>query len=294
MKLQDYNPFITIRELFGILLPGAMITIGCMRWFTAGKDGIIEVLTINEKANSFLLGLVFLLVSYFFGHLVFQVGSLLDDFVYDPLKDYFFKQERLKLVVKRRNDLFKREYRKKLNNFDWSLSRLRELNYKGYYNEVEAIIADAKFFRAISIISFLGVFFFSFYLKIWISLLFLSIILIYSVFIVLRIYPYRKYRNSDKKQRAYSFLWKKYGRWIIGFYIFFVLSIVGHAIYYIVNFKSFDQRILAPILISLLTIISLYFYFILRQKSCKKLYTYILFIDRKLHPNKTEDHEKQE
>lgn len=295
MKLQDYNPFITIRELFGILLPGAIITIGCMWYFKSGKDGLVEVLTINGKVNSFLLGLVFLLVSYFFGHLVFQIGSLIDDFVYDPLKGVLYDQKRLQIVKDRLRDrVYKDEWQTKLSTFDWSLNRLRQLKDKGLFNEVESIVADAKFFRATFLLGIIG----SFVYEVTNGWQFSNIYLFLTAFIALLILRKLLILEKEKKDALEGEILEStykqkqhYNSWKWSFWTSYACLIL---IQIFLAFSTSNSSIVLPILLSTVTVSSLVLYIHIRQKSCKTLYKHIIFLDRKLISDKTEDHEKQE
>jgi len=291
MKLQGYNPFISIRELFGIFLPGAITCIGLMWLFQGEKDEVVDLLSIGDKPNTFLIGLAFLLVSYFIGHVIFQLGSFVDDWLYDPLKDVLYKQSRLQLLRERRAQLFSEEFQEKINNFDWSLNRLRQLEYKGFYDEVEAIVSDAKFFRAVFVLCILVHIGLEVYQFGEFSNVFFIITILITLYVFRRLYQLteniedlgkdktaQKEELKSRKEDHYSF-WK--WSWFLC-YALLILIHIGQN----VEIESFQLNQLShafvPIFLGLLTPLSLYLYFQLRQKSCKKLYAHILFIDRKL------------
>jgi len=289
MKLQDYNPFITIRELFGIFLPGAIVTIGIMWMFDEGKSDLIAVLTIDGKANSFLLGLVFLLVSYFFGHLIFQLGSYLDKIIYDPLKDVLFEQARLKIVKEElRDEIYKDEWTEKLYAFDWSLNRLRQLEDKGFYNEVEAIIADAKFFRASFLLGLIGSCIYEFSLRGSFSNLYFFIVIVLAFVLLRNLYKLDQNENIDKsiiktKKEAHYDFWK----WSL--LVAYICLVIIHILQCLQNYtkEPFELKYIAlPLILSIVTATSLFLYIHIRQKSCKKMYSHIIFLDRKLISDK--------
>ena len=291
MKFQDYNPFINIRELFGIFLPGAIATIGLMWLFRGAKDEIVDLFSLGDKPNTFLIGLVLLLVSYFIGHVIFQLGSFVDDWLYDPLKEVIYEQNRLQLVIDRRSDLFGEEFHKKINNFDWSLNRLRQLEYKGFYDEVEAIVADAKFFRAAFVLCILVHLGLELYHFGDVSNVFFILTILITLYVFRRLYLLSeniKDLGKDKTAQKEELRSRKkdhYSFWKWSWFLCYALLIIFH-IGRDVEIVSFQlnqfNHAFVPIALGLLTPLSLYLYIQLRQKSCKKLYTHILFIDRKL------------
>jgi len=257
------------------------------------KDEIVDFLSLGDKPNTFLIGLVFLMVSYVIGHLIFQLGSVVDDWLYDALKEVIYKQKRLQLVIDRRSDLFGEEFQKKISNFDWSLNRLRQLEYKGFYDEVETIVADAKFFRSVFVLSIL--------IHIGLELYhfgeFSNVFFILTILITLYLFRwlYRLTENIKdlgkdktaqkeelKSQKKDHYLFWKWS-WSLCYALLIIIHI-GQDVE--IDTESFHpnqfSHAFVPISLGLITPLSLYLYFQLRQKSCKKLYTHILFIDRKL------------
>lgn len=287
MKIQDYNPFISIRELFGILLPGTIVCIGLLY----GLDDSIETklmdsITINSQINTFLFGLIFLLISYFFGHIIFQLGSYVDDWIYDPMKDVIYDQIRLQYVREDiRTKVYSEEGTKHLSTFDWSLNRLRQLEAKSFYSEVEAIIADAKFFRSFLIIGALcQIVFECSRLRQYSNLMFLLFVLIVISYLFNLIQLHRdKDLGDDEKKKKKKKIWSR-GKWVLGivylsYLVILLLPVVPNSAAWDLTAKQVFGMSLT---LSLITFISTLLYFRLRQKSCRKLYTHIIYLDRSL------------
>jgi 8-oxo-dGTP pyrophosphatase MutT (NUDIX family) len=81
MSFDPKNLFIGVVDFFSVLLPGALLT-----------------LLIQESENEFLKGLykglngiptwvAFLFIAYVLGHLIFLAGGLLDDLMYEPIRN---------------------------------------------------------------------------------------------------------------------------------------------------------------------------------------------------------------
>lgn len=154
MRIQDYNPFLGILELLGILFPGAIITLMGLNFFEVQNQDIYDS---GKESSTFLFGFVFLILSYFFGQVVFQLGSLVDDF-YDAIQKRMFDQSALE-KVKAYRSISKEDPKPIINTFEWSLMTLQNKENQKPYNEVVKMKADSKFFRAIFIIALLAVFY---------------------------------------------------------------------------------------------------------------------------------------
>lgn len=82
MNFEPQKFFIGLVDFFSILMPGAMLTY-------LGKDWIAMKLSLESgfSLDSVEMGFVFFVVSYLLGHFIFLASSLLDEVVYDPLRD---------------------------------------------------------------------------------------------------------------------------------------------------------------------------------------------------------------
>jgi ADP-ribose pyrophosphatase YjhB (NUDIX family) len=176
MSFEPEKFFIGLMDFFSILLPGAMAVFLLMDWAPA----IIGV----NKYNSLSLEArwaLFFASSYLLGHFVFLVGArFLDDYVYDPIRDYRRKQikklgagknlspkwARDVLIFFIRKDadepLFKAMRIKEfylapfnasssINTFQWCKARLTNEN-PGAFEIVQRFEADAKFFRSFVVV----------------------------------------------------------------------------------------------------------------------------------------------
>jgi len=182
MDFKPENFFIGITEFFSVLLPGALLT-----WFFINK--IQDVRFLNELKNSLpqndaVKAAAFFLVSYIAGHLIYVFASLLDKWLYSPLRNIIFQRNndyafKTASQIKKENyvndrglleDIFKAEKLKKnkkvfedtdefkdmqevLNTYKWGLHYL-SVKYPQLINDVKRLEADSKFFRSL-VISFL-------------------------------------------------------------------------------------------------------------------------------------------
>ncbi|MBP9871788.1 MAG: NUDIX domain-containing protein [Nitrosomonas sp.] len=82
MNFEPQKFFIGLVDFFSILMPGAMLTY-------LDKDWIAMKLSLESgfSLDSVEMGFVFFVVSYLLGHFIFLVSSLLDEVIYNPLRD---------------------------------------------------------------------------------------------------------------------------------------------------------------------------------------------------------------
>lgn len=150
MKFNPNNFYIGIIDLFAILLPGAIATL-VINFFYAQE--ITQLLSFSSSYSGFYEAFLFLLSSYFLGHVISQLGSYLDDLIYDPLKDRIFRNhKRLELVKNIREESYgnnlKDDY---LNTFKWAKFKLLS-EFPESIQEIERYMADSKFFRGLIVI----------------------------------------------------------------------------------------------------------------------------------------------
>lgn len=288
MKYQDYNPFLNILELFGILLPGTITTMYLLAIDDLKlKDSLIELVTYRDEINNFLLGLLFLLASYFFGHVIFQLGSYLDDLLYKRFKDVIYDHKELSIIKKIRNTYYAKESSEGIgSNFYWCYLQLEASDNKSAFNEVQSLMAQSKFFRAIFVISMGYLILGSFYKNDPVEYLLLAIfvIFIFSFCTVdthlntkLKKREFISYRMNFHKQRLSEFRYAS--KWILLCTLFFYLGTVGLLRMPEISFPQF----LTPILLyTSVPLLSLHFYFKIRYKSIKTLYKQIIFQNRHL------------
>jgi hypothetical protein len=90
----DYKPgdiFVGIIDFFAILLPGALLSFvyaGLAKDYVFGK-ALPEI----PLDKGIVVATIFVVSAYVLGHFAFYLGSLLDDFFYDPMRRMFFKQD---------------------------------------------------------------------------------------------------------------------------------------------------------------------------------------------------------
>lgn len=177
MKPEAPNLFLGLMEIFSILLPGAVCTYLL-------KDDLAP-LFLGARYGRFGEAegwIVFLFASYLLGHIVFLLGAwLLDDFVYDPIRNatadrqmerladggrisplvarmlarWLVKEatdRALRLAVQIKNHALEPlGDASAVNAFQWSKARLT-LKHKDAMATVERFEADSKFFRSLVIV----------------------------------------------------------------------------------------------------------------------------------------------
>ncbi|SEJ19770.1 hypothetical protein SAMN04244579_03457 [Azotobacter beijerinckii] len=87
MNFDPQKFFIGLMDFFSILLPGALLT-----WLLMGEMGPVVLGDRYAKLAGAEVWAVFLFASYLFGHLVFQLGSWLDEF-YDWARRYTLNEQ---------------------------------------------------------------------------------------------------------------------------------------------------------------------------------------------------------
>jgi len=274
LKIQDYNPFLNILELFGILLPGTIISLLLISKESA-KNDLIGIITFNGTLNTFLLGLIFLLASYFFGHIIFQIGTYLDDILYDNFKYLLYDHKELNIVKNIRNTHYTKENTAGLeNNFNWAYLQLEASDNKSAFNEVQSLMAQAKFFRAMFVIAIgyvlLATLISQDPFEYWL-LLTLAIPLIFFF-----IYVWNKKKLKNEKSNRLNL---ESFRWVLLSTLMLYLIGVG----FIRNICLPQDQLIGAILIYAgIPLLSLFFYFKIRYKSIKTLYRQIIFQNRNL------------
>jgi hypothetical protein len=148
MKPGDF--FISLADFFAIVLPGAIFTFilwWLMEWWR--PEGLPAL------SSSAPWWIVFLVTSYVFGHLLHQLGSLLDK-VYD--KWYIPKLKRKKGKEERLLTLTREVMRGVLgkdaamtNAWNWATSYTR-IHSDAAGRELERVGAESKFFRSLVLV----------------------------------------------------------------------------------------------------------------------------------------------
>lgn len=150
MNFKPSNFYIGIIDLFAILLPGAIATLAIFHFTRFDLAGWLRIPATNSDLYIFLL---FLLSAYLLGHIISQLSAYLDSWLYDPLKNHVYRdQKRLNLVKAIRNKYHPvEEAEAYVNNFEWAQARLlKEL--PAAVDEIERYTADSKFFRGLILI----------------------------------------------------------------------------------------------------------------------------------------------
>lgn len=159
MKFSPSNFYISLVDLFAILLPGAIASLVIYHFY---QTIIEDFLNIGDDNKAFLSGFAFLFSSYLFGHIISQISAYLDEWVYDRFKDMVFKDHKcVEKVIKIRENLYGNEIDPVyVNTYKWSVFKLQR-EYPEAAAEIERYMADSKFFRSLFVIMLvLGLIFF--------------------------------------------------------------------------------------------------------------------------------------
>ena len=140
-------------DFFAILLPGVVLTFLLSPWSSAVFGPMLPRL--NSEAEQWI---AFAICSYFFGHLLHQLGSLLDN-IYDT--HYVGKKRRFgeENLLKETRQLVKAELGEKsegLSMFSWAGSYVRAHN-SAAGAELERAGADSKFFRSLCLLAIFAI-----------------------------------------------------------------------------------------------------------------------------------------
>ena len=129
-QLSFYN---SVLEFFSIILPGFVLT---LIYFMNHWEVLVKKFLVDDEFQTFYFNLVFLLLSYVVGQVLFQVGGAMDKLTYDKFRKVIFKDDyNLDVIGKSRQKLFRTfnesllplgrdQFDHHMNNFQWSLSFL--------------------------------------------------------------------------------------------------------------------------------------------------------------------------
>jgi len=174
MNFEPQKFFIGLIDFFSVWLPGALLTYLLkdeVAWLFYGRT--FALVAVEDWA-------VFLFVSYLVGHVIFALGAILDELLYDPLRDGTRMRQIDRLAAGMRRSfwfvrLFGRTVFTKydgglrqaarlrneqlepanaagaVNIFQWCRAKLA-LEHREALAEVERLEADSKFFRSFCVI----------------------------------------------------------------------------------------------------------------------------------------------
>jgi ABC-type multidrug transport system fused ATPase/permease subunit len=150
MNFSPSNFYISIIDLFAILLPGVIASLVIYYFSSDVIDGLLNG---NADNKTFFSGFVLLFGSYLFGHIISQVSAYLDKWVYDRFKEIVFKDHK---CVDKVNEIRTNHYGNDsnqvyVNTYKWSVFKLQK-EYPDAAAEVERYMADSKFFRSLFVI----------------------------------------------------------------------------------------------------------------------------------------------
>lgn len=150
MDFKPSNLYISLVDLFAILLPGAITSLVVYHF---QREYIDAYLNVDPDNKAFMSGFVLLFASYLFGHIISQVSAYMDEWIYDPLKDKVYKDHK---CVERVMEIRKKTYGNEMNpvyvnTYKWSIFKLQK-EYPDAAAEVERYMADSKFFRGLFVV----------------------------------------------------------------------------------------------------------------------------------------------
>jgi len=149
MKFDPGSFYLGVVDFFSIMLPGGVLAFFLSGPFQASVFGTLFPAIPPGTAG----WVIFLFAAYLLGHIVFLLGSYLDN-IYDPVRkrvwpketDFAFQQaDRLKRA--RLGD----EAARAINTYQWARAILT-LNHPTGMAEVARLEADSKFFRSLVVV----------------------------------------------------------------------------------------------------------------------------------------------
>lgn len=144
MSLNPQNFYISVIDLFSIIIPGGIATIVLYHNF----GDIIDSVFVIDKTSTNYLWAILMLYSYILGHVIFQIGSYLDRPIYDRWKG----NRNADLITEIKNIRSAINTKIIESNHDWAYYYL--INIKSpILEEVNRKMADSKFFRSLFVIS---------------------------------------------------------------------------------------------------------------------------------------------
>ncbi|MBK8371038.1 MAG: hypothetical protein IPL20_06610 [Saprospiraceae bacterium] len=144
MSINPQNFYISVIDLFSIIIPGGIATIVLYHNF---GDTIDSIFVIDKNVTNYLWAIL-LLYSYILGHVIFQIGSYLDRPIYDRWKG----NRNADLIAEIKN--IRGDVTTKIikSNHDWAYFYLISIK-SPILEEVNRKMADSKFFRSLFVIS---------------------------------------------------------------------------------------------------------------------------------------------
>ena len=148
MKPSEF--YVGILDFFAILLPGAIATA-----ILSPRIGHLVMGPLVASPTTEVGGwAAFLAVSYFLGHLIFLVGSLIDrpyNFLRERLNPYA-NESAYQCATRIRDSIIDAEEKKALNTFQWARAVLIAKS-PAAAEDVHRLEADSKFFRSLLVVS---------------------------------------------------------------------------------------------------------------------------------------------
>lgn len=269
MNFTPSNFYISIKDLFAILLPGA-IGVLLLSVHNEEADWVKLIVPAPEADISFIQSFLFLMAAYMCGHIIGQLSSFWDNWVYAPWKGRVFVEsvacEEVKRIRKEKYAIPVDEKLVIISHYKWSLYKLQKEQPRAIL-EIERYMADSKFFRSLHVLIFMVMFFAAYDKDQW-SLLYWGSVASLGLFMLAGIVM--SVKDSLKKRiKSVSLL-------------FFALSYLGISISLICN----EWQWLA---LSLLGAFSLLVYFKKRRKSTETAYRYICFLEKQNNKAKKDD-----
>ncbi len=150
MDFKPSNFFIGIVDFFSILLPGGILSVVLYIQF---KSKVSAVFGIDDPEGNYAMA-VLLLYAFLFGHLIREIGSLMDKPFYDRWID---KQDRP--FLERIKEMRQQRLASSLGDLDWATYKVIQ-SEASIIGQINLQMANSKFFRSLVVISvFLAILF---------------------------------------------------------------------------------------------------------------------------------------
>lgn len=151
MKFEPGSFYFGVVDFFSIILPG-----GLLAYFFYGPLGaqifgpVMPVIADGATGAGWV---IFLFAAYLLGHIVFLIGSYLDN-LYDPVRKLLWPKETDKAYLQAealKKKLLGSEKAGAINTFQWARAVLT-LSHPQGMAEVARLEADSKFFRSLMVV----------------------------------------------------------------------------------------------------------------------------------------------
>ena len=267
--MKSFNPsnfYISVIDLFAILLPGLLVTLVLYHLFQGEIDTFFA--SIHKDHRNFLLGFALLFSSYLFGHIISQISAYLDEWIYDNFRKALYSDAKVDRVMAIRSNFYDNDLDTiYVNTYQWSMYKLK-MEYPEAASEVDRYMADSKFFRSLFVVLSAGLLVLIFQENqkmAWVALI--AVLLFVAISVFYGYYETHLKKGGDKKERVSSNIrqWLTFLTLLLAFATLLIQTLV------IPTYLGLACALLAAF--------AMLRYFKKRRKATETAYQYIIFLE---------------